>query len=182
MLIYCILGIWICILDVWACVWVSGLVFGCLDLYLGVWTCIFDVWTCFCLFLDLFLLSVYLWDVTMACALGDPGPGTWARGPGDPGPGSDGRLSSRASSADPQVCGAYTLPTFPNRGCCKGSSRDRPLCEMWKMECVKCVKGGKLFSINQNTSGCVCVRAACGASATSTKTKTLIVGHIVCDC
>ena len=26
--------------------WVSGLVFGCLDLYSDVWTCILGVWTC----------------------------------------------------------------------------------------------------------------------------------------
>jgi len=30
----CILGAWTCILGVWTCIWVSGLVFGCLDLYL----------------------------------------------------------------------------------------------------------------------------------------------------
>ena len=66
--------------------WVAG--FGlfvsgpgalCLDLFWGFWTCWFvsgfvfsllvvsRFWSCF--------LSVYLWDVTMACVLGGPGPG-----------------------------------------------------------------------------------------------------------
>jgi len=34
------LGVRTCMLDVGTCSWVSGLVFGCLDLYLGVWTCV----------------------------------------------------------------------------------------------------------------------------------------------
>ena len=33
------------VLGVWTSIWVSGLVFGCLDFYLGVWTCVSNVWT-----------------------------------------------------------------------------------------------------------------------------------------
>ena len=58
---------------------VSGPGALCLDLFWGFWTCWFvsgfvfsllvvsRFWSCF--------LSVYLWDVTMACVLGGPGPG-----------------------------------------------------------------------------------------------------------
>ena len=31
----CLLGVWTCLLGVWNCLWVSGIVFGCLDLSFG---------------------------------------------------------------------------------------------------------------------------------------------------
>ena len=41
------------LVGVWTCIWVSGLLFACLDLcfkcldlYLGVWTCMLNVWAC----------------------------------------------------------------------------------------------------------------------------------------
>ena len=39
-------GVWICILGVWTCIWVSELVFGCLDLYSGYCIPVGCLYTC----------------------------------------------------------------------------------------------------------------------------------------
>ena len=44
--IYCMLGVWTCILDVWTCIWVSGLVFECVDLYSGYCIPVGCLYTC----------------------------------------------------------------------------------------------------------------------------------------
>ena len=76
--------------------WVSGLVFGCLDLYLGVWTCI---WVSGLVFwvsgLVFWCLDLYFgaWTCTLGvCILVGCDYGVRARGPGpgDPDPGTRG--------------------------------------------------------------------------------------------
>jgi len=117
MLQYCILDVWICILDVWTRFlgfWCLGLYFKCLDLHLLCLDLFFEVSGLVSRCLDLYVgcpdlfFSVYLWDVTMPCALGDPGPGTRAcrPGPADPDP-------YLCLSLDDEVCRMTGISGFP---------------------------------------------------------------------